>query len=211
MRKCPAKNQFLFFDCCRNYLAQVNAGTERGVQIFDNLLDVADDRNYVAMYSTLEGSSAFGQPNEPSYFMKALLDALTGFGSERRSGGWQVTNRMINKALHDIMRFDIKGTANLQLVTGESPGDAVLHVLQKAPRVKTRVQCEPVADMSNVSFSLKRDLDHFVHAGAQGPFRQDIAPGEWEMRVTRNGSQTHDQEDRPVITPPAFDKIFQLA
>lgn len=208
MRKCKAKRQFMFFDCCRSYFANVNAGNERGVQIFDSLLDAQDLRNYVAMYSTLEGSAAYGKPEEPSYFTQALLGALTGFGSERRSQGWEVTNRMINKALHEIMRFDVQGTANLQIVAGESAGDAVLHRLRSLPQVKTRVQYTPDSQMAQFGFTLERAPERFDHAGANGPFRRDIAPGEWRIDLTQNGQPVQDQSDQPVLTPPSFDKLF---
>jgi hypothetical protein len=209
MRKCLARRQFMFFDCCRGYTANINGGNSEGIQIFDQLLASPDIRHYVAMYSTLEGSQAFGKVDQPSLFTTALLDALMGYGSTRVSGGWYVTNRMLEKAMHDIMRFDASVTVNMQLVEGNSAGDATLHELSTPPLVRTRVHCEPSLHMNDVTFDLSRPPDAFSHPGLNGPFNQDISPGEW--RISMQHAQPHlSQEDIPVITPPAFEKIFRV-
>lgn len=211
MRKCVARQQFMFFDCCRAYPFSVNAGNERGRQIFDQLLDQSDTRGYVAMYSTLEGSLAYGKPDNPSYFTKALLHGLTGFASERKGGGWRVTNKMLQKALQDLMRFDVKGaTANRQLVSGESPGDAILHMLSESPKVRTLVQCAPDTYLADLTFHLQRGAADIHHSGDQGPFYGDVDPGEWTIGMRHKQGQIPDQSDDPVVTPPSFDKTFVI-
>jgi hypothetical protein len=211
MRKCDARSQFMFFDCCRNYAVSVNAGAERGVQFFDKFLDEPDKRGYVALYSTLEGEYAYGKADQPSYFTRALLHGLLGFASERKSGGWRVTNKMLSKALQDLMRFDVKGaTANRQFVGGDSPGDAVLHMLTTPPKVRTLVQCAPDSYLGNVTFRLQRGAVDIQHSGDQGPFYRDVDPGEWLIGMRHNQGAVPDQTDDPVVTPPSFDKTFVI-
>jgi hypothetical protein len=142
MRRCQARRQFLFFDCCRSEPFDTFAGNARGHQFFATELDQADPRSYVALYSTLSGRFAYPDVDQPSTFTKALLEALLGLGSERRGGSWQVTNRMLAKAVHDSMQFAAKTNPNRQLASAEAPGDAVLHQLRVPPQVKVWLEAQ---------------------------------------------------------------------
>jgi len=205
MRKCNAMFQFMFFDCCRSYPVTFTEPYATGHQIFDSLMSHADNRNYVAMHSTLEGSQAFGAPNQPSYFTKALLEGLCGFASENRGSGWVVTNTSLSSAMYRIMRFDANVSINRQLVVSEAPGEAVLHELSNAPKVKARVKCQPPASPPTaVTLTLSR-------AGAppysvQGDLlRVDISPGEWMVAMQHGGGSQRRQQ---LITPPTFEQNF---
>lgn len=205
MRKCSAQSQFMFFDCCRSYPIAFTDVFATGNQMFDALMDHADNRNYLAMNSTLEGSQAFGTAGEPSHFTKALLEGLSGFASENRGGGWVVTNSSLASATHRIMRFDSGASVNRQLVVSEAPGDATLHVLRGLPKVKTRVQCLPPVPVIPVTYQLKRSgLVH--HEAINQPLRADIEPGEWRVEMGVGGHwMQHDQ----MIYPPTCDHPFK--
>ena len=211
MRKCSARSQFMFFDCCRSYPSSFSDPAAQGEQLFDSFLDHADDRGYAALYSTQDGSFAFAKPDEPSYFTRALLDGLSGYGAERKAGQWLVTNKMINKALQDIMSFDLRVAPNLQVIPGESPGNAVLHVLKHVPTVRLHMKCDPPARMNEVAFSGTRAAVNFVHQGKDGPFLKDVEPGEWKLVMSHVAGDPFDPKvDDALVAPPMYPAIFLL-
>ncbi len=210
MRKCAARSQFMFFDCCRSYPSSFSDPAAQGEQLFDSFLDHADDRGYAALYSTQDGSFAFARPDEPSYFTRALLDALSGYGAERKAGRWLITNKMINKALQDIMSFDLRVAPNLQVIPGDSPGNAILHVLRHVPTARIHMKCNPLAHMNEVEFSGSRAAVNFVHPGRDGPLRKDVEPGEWRLTMTYLDGSAPPVIDDAIVSPPAYDGTFQI-
>jgi hypothetical protein len=210
MRKSKARSQFMFFDCCRTYPSSFSDPAAQGEQLFDSFLDHADDRGYAALYSTQDGSYAFAKPDEPSYFTRALIDGLLGYGAERRAGAWLVTNKMINKALQDIMSFDLRVAPNLQVIPGESPGHATLHVLKHVPTVRIQMKCDPLARMNEVEFSGSRAAVNFVHPGSAGPLRRDVEPGEWKLVMAHRDNLFAPIVDDALVAPPIYDRTFQI-
>lgn len=210
LRKCKARNQFLFFDCCRAYPVMVNGAPSQGHQIFDLVLNTVDSRNLIILRSTLEGSFAYAQTDQPSYFTTALLEGLSGFASERLGSGWAITNSMLANSIHKIMTFDSVAEADRQIAEVDISGHAILHELGHAPVVKTRVRCEPSLHMTSASFGLSRMNELFEHQGKDGPFRRDISPGQWTMTMSHQQGVYPTQDDDPIVMPPSFDKIFEV-
>lgn len=209
MAKCKARQQFLFFDCCRAYQTQLRVRVATGVQAFDDLVD-DPRRHHIAAYATLEGEYAFGAIHQPSYFTAALLDGLSGFGSEPGNGGWEVTNGSLSRALHKLMEFDTKTTPNRQMVEGRLTGDAVLHRLRERPKVKLRVECQPAHRMGGATFSITCAAESYTHRGQDGPFTSLISPGEWAFELRHDDANLSPQHDLVLCVPPTFPKLFQV-
>ena len=203
MDECAAREQCYFVDACRvgSELMIKNDGfagnpiiqSQGTTNITGNL------RQAPVIYSTVAGTAAYAEPNKPSLYTLALLDAFSGAGvAQDEFGGWRVqTNQM-----HDAVVQRVKDESQrlklpqLQISSSDDLAEGIILNVIDNPKVPVVVSCKP--DTANEKATLR----------CEGPgYNESRQPDKepWRLRLPILTSYTFHAELAPnnvVKVPP---------
>jgi hypothetical protein len=160
MLSCKAKTQLLFADACRQI---PRTAAQQLDELTADPLWVAktsniETRNSVILQATLGGQKAWAANGQVTLFTQALLEGLSGTGSERRGGTWQVTTSGLERAVADGLarQLALPGTPQ-QFSEGRTEGDphTVVNRLSGTPKVPVRIGCNPADKLQYTHFQLR--------------------------------------------------------
>jgi hypothetical protein len=177
-----ARTQLFIVDACRQMtLASKNSLSNAASPLR------APDRNdrlhcefdFTAKATNRQGS-AYGEPNEPSYFTKALLAGLAGGAATQYEREWYIRTGELGSRIHDLMSLvQAPDDQDPQIVTVKPTFIRRVPV----PTAHLRVRCQPAEATSQAELSWHR-------AGQPSRTRPARSPEAWTVRDIPVGSST---------------------
>lgn len=154
MAQCAASRQCFFVDACRQVSDIVRNTNESGKSVIQDDINrpFQSDWNYAILYSTVEGESAYGRLDKPSYYTEELIRGLNGTAANNRNanGQWRVGTSDLNLAIHHgLSRRGNKKIKNpaVRLVEFE------FHMPKQDPVIPVTVFCDPKSDNASAALS----------------------------------------------------------
>lgn len=142
MAGCAARKQYVFVDACREMPYDLLTKLTGNATALAEPELVGDRRTDKALlFATSGGNKAYGRPNEPTRFTRALLQALDGQGAAVQDGTWQVRLSHVGPAIDWILRQDPEAPPQQPEFQGSFA--AALHRLAGPPDVPVRIACAP--------------------------------------------------------------------
>lgn len=211
MWSCKARTQIFFVDACREtpfgLLDQIEVTGQSFIK--STFSDAASINCSAAYYATTEGKPAFGPENDVTYFGQAVLKCLNGAGCSNAGGDWIVDSYSLSKALGDMMQhFGRKH----KLALSCNPDASGMGTISEpaAPFVIASIRCknEPEADPA-AEIVMKRGADvRQSPAGQDKPLEEEVAPGEWDIKVAFPGGQYGGPISKTyTLLPPVFEGV----
>jgi hypothetical protein len=157
MAQCPASRQCFFVDACRQVSDIARNTTESGNKVIQDDINrpFESDWNYAVLYSTVEGESAYGRRDKPSFYTEELIKGLNGTAANNRNaqGQWRVSTSDLNQAIHRGLSLRGKKIRNpaVRLVEFE------FHLPKAEPIIPVTVSCESRADHEHAVLSCERN------------------------------------------------------
>ena len=175
MAQCAASYQCFFVDACRQVSDIARNTSESGRKVIQDDINrpFESDWNYAVLFATVEGKSAYGRRDKPSFYAEELIRGLNGTAANNRNadGEWRVSTGDLNASIHRGLSLRGKKIKNpaVRLVEFE------FHVLRRAPMVPVTVFCEPRSDTALAELS----------CASNGTVvdRRDPAPDDWRTEL----------------------------
>ncbi|MEM7203900.1 MAG: caspase family protein [Planctomycetota bacterium] len=205
MERCKGRHQCFFVDACRT---QDDSLEEAQGYAGDPILTptVRRDREAglrlkPAFFSTLEGTKAHSQKNQPSRFTRALLQSFAGGGADDLTGQWWVDTNQIQKSVQWLMdRAKRLGFTHTQINPVDSLSTLRLHRLSGAPQVPVAVSCRPETKNAEAALSYASTAKQGQHDPAPEGWDLELPPDDYEFAATSSG--TIIAEKQQYIRPP---------
>ncbi|MCU7924473.1 MAG: caspase family protein [Candidatus Thiodiazotropha sp. (ex Dulcina madagascariensis)] len=201
MAQCAASRQCFFVDACRQVSDIARNTSESGKKVIQDDINrpFASDWNYAVLFATVEGESAYGRPNKPSFYTEALVKGLDGTAANNRNahGEWRVSTSELNQAIHRSLSLRGKKIKNpaVRLV------DFEFHLPKQDPVIPVTVFCDPKDD--NVVADLFCE-QHDIVVASRGPAPEDwvteLASGSYDFQA-QIGARTG-QRPGVFVLPP---------
>lgn len=150
MDECAAREQCYFIDACRvgselligndgfagNPIIHRTGATNNSGRV----------RHAPVFYSTLAGAEAYAEPNKPSLYTLALLEAFAGAGADDEDGPWRVGTSDLLKSLDFLVREESNRLKLPQLQISSSDDLSVIQLnVVDSPKVPVVVNCHPAS------------------------------------------------------------------
>jgi hypothetical protein len=155
-----ARKQFYFIDCCRNYPSQIKDYVATDVpKIFQERLEVNDNRIAPIFFAALPGTKAYALQNEQTFFSKVLIECLNGAAGdasmendENGNPRWHVSVQTLNFALSRFFNeiANLPNTNQEFSLEGKLSGDCTINWLDGPPMVKAKIRVNPALAVNNV-------------------------------------------------------------
>jgi hypothetical protein len=156
MAQCAASFQCFFVDACRQVSDTARNTTSTGQMVIQDDINrpFGSDWNYAVLFSTVEGTKAYGRKNKASFYTEELIKGLNGLAANNRNarGQWRVGTSDLNQAVHWGLSQRGKKIRNpaVRLVEFE------FHMPKKPPNVPVTVSWCPREEGEMVKISCKR-------------------------------------------------------
>lgn len=156
MAQCAASQQCFFVDACRQVSDIARNTTESGHKVIQDDINrpFDSDWNYAVLYSTVEGESAYGRRDKPSFYTEELIKGLDGTAANNRNAQdeWRVSTSDLNQAIHrglSVRGKKIKNPA-VRLV------DFEFHMPKSEPLIPVTVSWDPRAENDQANLSCEQ-------------------------------------------------------
>lgn len=202
MSHCQANTQLFLIDACREWpidkldVLNPHLGTPLLEPKAGGFHRTAPILNAVGPDRT-----AFGDQNAPSNFVNMLTAGFEGLAADRRQGRWIIPADQLGVLLHEIhLASSITGTRAIELDGVFQLGARVLHVLNGAPTVPARIQCNPPGTTPDATLYLRRAGSAVdAHLSPRAPARRA-----WNVNVVAG---SYDVYADFAVDPPGQKKL----
>ncbi len=175
MRGCNASMQLFFADACRQIprtaLQMLNDLPARS--LVQPLAGGFKVRRMLRANASVPNTQAHSRVDDVTQFTRALLQGLRGEGSERGPGGkWVVTLNGLHSAINDgVERMLLEPGTPFQAcdVRTEGASRVAVHVLNGAPLVPVRIECQPESATGSARFAIRKRDDPAVLSRRDAP------------------------------------------
>jgi len=210
MAQFAASRQCFFVYACRQVSDIARNTSESGKKVIQDDINrpFASDWNYAVLFATVEGESAYGRSDKPSFYTEALMKGLNGTAANNRNanGEWRVSTSELNQAIHRSLSLRGKMIKNpaVRLV------DFEFHLPKNEPVIPVTVFCDPKGDTAMANLSCEQNGNVVI---SRGPDPQDwvteLAYGSYDFnaRIETRSAQ------RPgvFILPPYREIAIKVA
>jgi hypothetical protein len=193
-----ARQQFLFFDCCRTFPDAVKNIEDRDVApVLDvNIAEgVQDDRHYGRFFAVPDTDAAFASAGSSTYFCNSLIDALDHGG--RNVSGWVLDAQAIQLRLQ--ARYPYQSDRYLDPVVIGKP---MLRYLGTPPLIDLDVHLLPLANAEGRSVGFEKAAQMTVGVQTDvGKHHVQLLPGQYDFKVRTPTGEWSGVIDQPIILP----------
>lgn len=182
---CKAQTQLFFVDACRQVPPEMLL-FRMTISALDPASYLGSDCTYdLTIFAAASNESAYGKPNEPSYFTKALLNGLNGQAASNHDDEWVISTGYLGNFNPLLELVDPAQAYPQRSVTVMGKPRAIIR-LSGPPVVRLVVECVPADALGAAALSYTH-LDTGVTQSRQPPNQKpwniDLEAGIYEVQA----------------------------
>ena len=210
---CRTETQCFFVDACRKIPAELLLTRPTGIPLEDPGARVSECRYDLTIKAAARNESAFSAPSKPSYFVQALIKALTGSASEQDENGatWSVNTGKIASSINTVMGMVKTSEGTRQRCKPIITELTKLVTIEGTPTVPFTISCNPKAANRVVKLSSMHMTWPLPAAvlRKRAPWKREVFPGNYHTEAVFDAGDFRNTQQEFNVIPPICIAILE--